>query len=253
MIAVLPVPKTLEPSLAIVVAGLVAFGPATLRAQDSTLLARPAIPVSSRGLARVAPYVGLLAGAVLADHGFRAIMQQNRGLVGNDVASIGNRFGDPVFLVPVLGITFAAGKLAHAQGVAAAAWHAGRAMMVAGAFTQLLKIGVGRARPEFSRNDIDTFTPFTLSDNHNSFPSGHSAVAFSVAAALAEDIHGKWGRRLLYVGAAVAGFARVNNDKHWLSDVIGGAMLGTLTAKSLAHGQGRVVPLPGGVGLTLTF
>jgi membrane-associated phospholipid phosphatase len=239
--------------MATIVAGLIACLPAAAKAQDTTVLGRRAIPVSSRTLARVAPYVGFLAGAVLADHGFRAIVQDHRGVMGDDMASVGNAFGNPLFMVPVLGLTFAGGTLAHASGVAQAAWHAGRAMLVAGAFTQALKIGVGRARPEFSGNDIDTFTPFTLSDNHNSFPSGHTAVAFSIAAALAEDVHGKWGRRLLYAGATVTAFARVNNDKHWLSDVVGGAMLGTLTAKSLARGHARVAALPGGVGLTLDF
>ncbi len=209
--------------------------------------------MSSRTLARVAPYVGVLAGAVLADHGFRSIMQQHRSATGDNLASVGNEFGDPLLMVPVLGLTFAAGKVAHAPAVAQAAWHAARAMVVAGAFTQAIKISFGRARPEFSGNDIDTFTPFTLSDNHNAFPSGHTAVAFSIAAALAEDVHGKWGRRLLYAGATVTAFARVNNDKHWLSDVVGGAMLGTLTAKSLARRHARVAPLPGGVGLTLDF
>ncbi len=59
--------------------------------------------------------------------------------------------------------------------------------------------------------------------NH-SFPSGHTAIAFGTATALAE-LHPKQ-KWLYYAGAALLGWSRVESDAHTWKDVLGGAALG---------------------------
>ncbi|MFH1074731.1 MAG: phosphatase PAP2 family protein [Candidatus Firestonebacteria bacterium] len=91
-----------------------------------------------------------------------------------------------------------------------------------GIITGAIKIGFGRRRPD-SGFDAFTFEPLGLKDD--SFPSGHTAAAFSTAAILAKtyDIG-----LITYPVAACVGFSRVYKEKHWLSDVFFGAVIGTL-------------------------
>ena len=58
----------------------------------------------------------------------------------------------------------------------------------------------------------------------HSFPSGHTAIAFGTATALA-DLHPK-RKWLFYAGAALIGWSRVESDAHTWRDVLGGAAVG---------------------------
>ncbi len=59
---------------------------------------------------------------------------------------------------------------------------------------------------------------------HQSFPSGHASAAFAVAAALACAVP---ARRRLWLGVAAAvGASRVVLNAHFVSDVLGGAVIG---------------------------
>lgn len=68
----------------------------------------------------------------------------------------------------------------------------------------------------------------------NSFPSGHTATAFMCATLL----HKEYGRTYPWVSAcgfAVAtatGASRIANNRHWLSDVLFGALFGYLSAEA---------------------
>lgn len=68
---------------------------------------------------------------------------------------------------------------------------------------------------------------------NNSFPSGHTATAFSGAAFMYQEFKGQ-SPLLSYSGYAMAtgvGVMRMYNNKHWLSDVIAGAGLGMLSTR----------------------
>ena len=59
----------------------------------------------------------------------------------------------------------------------------------------------------------------------NSFPSGHTTSAFAFAAAVGE-VHGwKWGIPA-YTIAGFVGYSRINDNAHYLHDVLGGASIG---------------------------
>lgn len=64
--------------------------------------------------------------------------------------------------------------------------------------------------------------------HHNSFPSGHSACAFSVCSALAVIIgRGGWAAALAVL-AAMLGWSRVYLSQHFTEDVLCGAFIGTI-------------------------
>jgi undecaprenyl-diphosphatase len=69
----------------------------------------------------------------------------------------------------------------------------------------------------------------------NSFPSGHTQIAFTVAAVLlwAFARSGKlrwWGAAIILVLASLIGLSRIYVGAHFPSDVLGGIVLGVVTA-----------------------
>ena len=67
-------------------------------------------------------------------------------------------------------------------------------------------------------------------------------MAFALATSLAAEIHRPWATALLYAGATGTAWSRLNDHKHWLSDVLAGATVGITSAK-LIEGRWRIFGL----------
>jgi membrane-associated phospholipid phosphatase len=121
------------------------------------------------------------------------------------------------------------------------------AMSAAGVLTVGAKIVIGRERPSGGQGgESDAFEPFTFGSQDNSFPSGHTSQAFALAAVIAGHTHHRLLRIAVYGGAGAVGIARIAADRHFTSDVVAGAILGTIV------GHGVVRRLAGGGQLSLT-
>ena len=94
-----------------------------------------------------------------------------------------------------------------------------------------LKYAVGRVRPNTASNAFE-FKPFS---NNQSFPSGHASQAFAVATAIAENYPVWWVQTLCYGGAGLVGYARIEQNAHYASDVVAGALLGWAVARTVVH------------------
>jgi membrane-associated phospholipid phosphatase len=101
--------------------------------------------------------------------------------------------------------------------------------VVAWQLAKVLKAAVERGRPfEMVEEFADRFgTPF----EGLGFVSGHSAVAFSLAAVLSPYLTRRW-RVAAYAVALAVGLARIQVSAHLPLDVVGGAALGYALANT---------------------
>jgi len=191
----------------------------------------------------------ILLAAGIGDEGLREEFQEHRSAATNSLGRVGNAVGDPRYMVPAIGVSYLAGWLTGNQNVTRLAWRAGHAVLVASGVTTALKYTIGRTRPS-GDGDSDHFQPF---GGATSFPSGHTTLAFAVATVIADETHDGWSDPLVYGAAGLTAFARVNNDRHWVSDVLAGAVVGHLSARWLSRREGALTLGPHAAGLSLQF
>jgi membrane-associated phospholipid phosphatase len=135
------------------------------------------------------------------------------------------------------------------------------AITVAGALTTVTRYTTARIRP-YAYYGQGTGVP----EDHLSFWSGHTTTAFSAAAAAGyvAQLRGyeswPWIYAVGFTGAGAVAYFRVAGDKHWMTDVVVGAVVGTgigflvpwLHRSSPALSL-RVVPLPEGLAVAGRF
>ncbi|NNF05713.1 MAG: phosphatase PAP2 family protein [Candidatus Eisenbacteria bacterium] len=116
-------------------------------------------------------------------------------------------------------------------------------LMIMAGVVGATKVAVGRSRPN---------------GGSHSFPSGHTATAFTTAAILNKRM-GKEVGIPAYVLATFTGLGRMEDKKHYLSDVIAGAALGIAISNLVVGEEGDLGYLDhvyvgaGEVGLSVGF
>lgn len=230
-----PRPGEAAPAVALAVAAALLAAP-PLAAQSE-----PERPRSSSWSPWVARGVGF-AMLVASDVGLRTTVQDLRdgsgpllggeASVGGRIADFGNTLGDWETSLPWL----AAGSVA-VGAVADGMRGAGRGLAILGgvAAGTMANEGinqlVGRSRPVWGEGAF-TFDPLS---GHASFPSGHTSLAFSVAGGVDAVTDGWLPATAAYTVAGTAAFARLYDDKHWLSDVVVGAVLSATVSRMATH------------------
>lgn len=101
---------------------------------------------------------------------------------------------------------------------------AGQAAIHSLVMAESLKYSLRRERPYQG----DGTGPFFQSGT--SFPSEHSAAAWSIASVIAHEYPGPLTKFLAYGAASAVSFSRIRAEKHFPSDVLIGALLGELAA-----------------------
>lgn len=97
-------------------------------------------------------------------------------------------------------------------------------ILARGIITELIRFFYSRPRP-FSVLEIQ---PLLQHGAAGSFPSGHMAFYFALALAVF-FINKRWGWRFLVV-ALVIGLARIFVGVHWPLDIVGGIIIGIVSA-----------------------
>ena len=96
--------------------------------------------------------------------------------------------------------------------------------------TSLLKNATGRSRPG-ETSDPFIFHPF---DRGNSWPSNHAAQSFATATVFSSYTPW-WGDALLYAGASTVSVFDLYDNRHWASDIAGGAVLGWAIGRAMVQ------------------
>lgn len=105
---------------------------------------------------------------------------------------------------------------------------AGLALVFSLLFTNLgLKPIFARTRPYLAMEEL---VPLLTSIDSNSFPSGHTSAAFSAGMVWAKTLPKRWMRVVSIGQAVLMGLSRLYVGVHYPSDVIVGAMVGTICA-----------------------
>jgi hypothetical protein len=162
---------------------------------------------------------GLAAAAHPADQTFNVRLRSHYDGV-NTAFAAGKYVGDtPEQVVLSLG-TYVIGRFFDQPKTA----HLGMDLLQAQILTELLvepiKFATRRERPDGS--------------NRQSFPSGHSAITFAGATVI--ERHLGWRKSLLgYAIASYVASSRLHDNRHYLSDVVFGAAVGSIAGRTVVH------------------
>jgi membrane-associated phospholipid phosphatase len=225
-----------------------------LAAQARKPDAKPRQRVPAKPVIRVwevGAMVGITAGAMLIDERVRNALNRDTANLPSILVRFGDAAGNPVYVFPLLLGGTVAGRVLGSKGLEGVSWRAFESVVLASGTTLILKSAIGRRRPEVAPHTPFSFRPFTF--HGNSLPSGHTTIAFALATSLSSETKDHWTDILFYGAATLTGYSRVNDDKHWLSDIAFGAALGIVSARVVHRWHRPFVITPGGVGLSLAF
>jgi membrane-associated phospholipid phosphatase len=151
----------------------------------------------------------------------------------------GQTYGNASLQFPIAIAWWVAGHAAGSSRHADAGRDLLRAQISATSWTYAIKYSVNRTRPN---------------GDPRSFPSGHASATFATAMVLERHYGWKLGVPA-FAAAAYTGAERVTNNKHWLSDVAFGAVVGMLSGRTVTLHLYRAdldvqpVAVPGGAGV----
>jgi len=137
--------------------------------------------------------------------------------------------GSGLYPAIAIGLIYAEGVFLKDQKSKKVAMNCTKSFLIANSFTALAKYTASRQRPLVSPADPHKWL---IGKGNVSFFSGHTTTAFSVATILAEEYKETvWVPILAYTLAAGTGLSRINDNEHWASDVLTGALCGYLIGK----------------------
>lgn len=192
-----------------------------------------AVLASMRPRIRAMPLVvAVLGGAalvvltwLLADRPVTAWAESIESDRTEDVIRIANRFGGGMNPPMIILFLLLAGIAYRHRRWIAYAYAMAFAGAAAGVIGQIVKFGVGRARPELW---LGAFRQARSSAS--SFPSGHTLGAFALGGVLMIASESRAMRAIAFLLAAFVGLSRILAFRHWASDVVASAVIGIVTA-----------------------
>ncbi len=179
--------------------------------------------------------LGVLGTAILVDKPLQDEMRRHAPNNAPFMTQI-ERFGSQ-YAVGVVGGFYLAGWAGNETAKEVAQDGLAASIIASGLITPTLKLIVGRSRP---RANLGTANFQPLSDPNSSFPSGHTTEAFALASVIAEHYDERWVQYSAYTMASLVGVARSYHDAHFASDIVAGAIIGTLVGKSVVAHNGTL-------------
>jgi len=148
-------------------------------------------------------------------------------------------FGNPYYGGSVALLAYLSGELSGQSEMANLSSTALQSMLTSGITVMGLKLLFHRVRPEEQiGNDPYLFYGPSFRSDRLSFPSGHSAIAFSLASSISAYYDDPYYLAIpLYGLAGLTAWQRVYAKKHWPSDILMGGLIGVFVGRKIAHWQ----------------
>lgn len=178
---------------------------------------------------KFAAFTGTTATLITIDKPVKKIFDKNHSNLLNNVSKYGFEPMGNYYAGAIIAGFFAHGIFAKNNRSRSTALLAAESFIISGVLVRIPKYLAGRARP-----DVENSSPWDWKGpfNGTSFPSGHTTSAFSVASVIAYQYRDTpWIPITAYTLAALTGVSRIYDNRHWLSDVFAGAIIGTLTGR----------------------
>jgi len=175
------------------------------------------------------------AGAVLFafDEDIDDWSQEHQTPSSEDLAQLGSSLGDGGYLGAMIATLYVAGEVFGKRGLRKTALLSLESWLTSGAIVLGMKAIVGRARPHTDKGPY-SFHPLAFRSDHYSFPSGHAASAFAVAAVIADQSDCLAVDILAYSLSTFVTVSRVHEQRHWASDAFIGAAIGYFIGKKIS-------------------
>ena len=171
-----------------------------------------------------------------------------------NVSKYVTRFGGPYEAYILAGLG-AYGFIFNNEKIKTTTLLATQAYITGAAMESFLKLLSGRQRPYYyNPREIEAEPKFNgpLSSGkdiyghkiNSSFPSGHTTVAFAVATVFAMEYKDRPLIPLIsYSAATLIGLSRITENKHWITDVFFGGVLGYFTGRLVVNNYHRYAKL----------
>lgn len=144
-----------------------------------------------------------------------------KGSIG-DFAIVGSIGGNAFTLGGISVSTYIIGRVIEDEKIIKTGKALIEAEIITAVMTSMIKVSTGRDRPDGSGNRF-----------FSSFPSGHTSGSFALASVV-DTMYGHKVGIPLYVVAGFVGFSRLSDNKHFLSDILFSAALGTAIGRGVA-------------------
>lgn len=177
----------------------------------------------------------------LVDEPLAGFIQDHRSEGVDDFGSVMAGFSDDWVIRIIGGELIAAGLVTRSHSTASTGLRLIAGHIIGGGLVRGGKWMFGRGRPSDNIDDAFAFDLFDGTDG-NSFPSGAAVQAFAFATTLADEIDHPVASIVLYSAAGLNAWSRLNSNRHWVSDVALGGIVGMTLAK-LMNGEWRLFGL----------
>ena len=204
---------------------------------DSVALAKAPASWDARDWERFGALSAGLGGLFLVDESVYRYVEDHRTEAGDSFARAVTPFGQEYAFGLSVGL-LAGGLVFSAPGTRDTGRDALEASILSFLIANVvLKPVIGRQRPQVSNGET-VFDPFS---HDPSFPSGHATEAFAVASVIAMRSDGWVVPTLAFTTASLVAVSRVEQSRHFTSDVFAGAVLG-ITVGRFVVSRHRPVP-----------
>ncbi len=170
---------------------------------------------------------GVTALSFTLDNSIRKDVKTLHSSSMDNITSVGEKIGEGQYGIALSGVLYLSGQIAQNNELRKTGVMLAEALFLDGITTVLLKVVIGRSRPYTNEGNYD-IDFFRITDDDNSLPSGHASVAFTIATVLSQRIDNTFASIALYSFAGLTAFQRIYSDRHWFSDVVLGAAIGTV-------------------------